>query len=143
MESPSLRSQPWEETREEMKALRRVEMQFQLLPSSSLFLPPPLRPSEMQALTRLIYGPTPTELVKTWQQQLKRETRTLDREIIALQRSTLKVKAELKRLALKGDLKNAKILAREVVRSLKQGGRLELSKARINSMNMQLSHQLG
>lgn len=97
----------------------------------------------MQALTRLIYGPTPTELVKTWQQQLKRETRTLDREIIALQRSTLKVKAELKRLALKGDLKNAKILAREVVRSLKQGGRLELSKARINSMNMQLSHQLG
>lgn len=70
----------------------------------------------------------------------------LDREIRQLDLASNKVKAEVKKLALKGgkdDLTNCRILVREVVRSNKQRERLYTSQARLNSINMQLSHQLG
>lgn len=66
----------------------------------------------------------------------------MDREIHQLDLSTNKVRAEIKKLATKGDVKNAKILAREVVRSQKQKSRLQTSKANLNSIHMQLGHQL-
>lgn len=97
----------------------------------------------MQSVNRFLFGPTPEERVKKWQQQLKTESRMLDREIRQLDSAANKVKAEVKKLALKGDVKNAKVLAREVVRSSKQKDRLHTSQARMNSINMQLSHQLG
>lgn len=97
----------------------------------------------LQSATRLIFGPTPTEKVKKWQTQLKKESRVLSREIAALERETAKVKGEVKKLATKGEMKNAKLLAREVVRSNKQRERLFTSQARLNSINMQLTHQLG
>ncbi|GAA5910722.1 ESCRT-III subunit protein VPS24 [Sporobolomyces salmoneus] len=96
----------------------------------------------MQSLNRLIWGPTPQEKVRKWQTQLKSQSRVLDREIHQLDLSTNKVRAEIKKLAAKGDTKNAKILAREVVRSQKQKSRLVTSKANLNSINMQLGHQL-
>jgi charged multivesicular body protein 3 len=77
------------------------------------------------------------------QQQLKREERQLDREVRQIDAATNKAKAEVKKLAKKGDVKSAKILAREVVRSNKQKNRLTTSKARLNSIGMQLQHQLG
>jgi charged multivesicular body protein 3 len=54
-----------------------------------------------------------------------------------------KAKQQLKQLAKKGDNKNAKILAKEVVRSNKQKDRLHVSKARLGSIGIQLQHQLG
>ncbi|GAA5969869.1 hypothetical protein JCM3765_002923 [Sporobolomyces pararoseus] len=96
----------------------------------------------MQSINRLIWGPTPQEKVRKWQSQLKSQSRMLDREIHQLDLSTNKVRQEIKKLASKGDLKNAKLLAREVVRSSKQKQRLQISKANLNSINMQLGHQL-
>ncbi|KAM0752223.1 hypothetical protein T439DRAFT_299954 [Meredithblackwellia eburnea MCA 4105] len=96
----------------------------------------------MKSVNRLLFGPTPEEKVKKWQQQLKQEGRHLDREIRQLDMASNKVKAEVRKLATKGDVKNAKVLAREVVRSNKQKDRLTTSKARLNSINMQLTHQL-
>jgi division protein CdvB (Snf7/Vps24/ESCRT-III family) len=60
-----------------------------------------------------------------------------------IDQGSTKTKAEIKKLAKKGDVKNAKILAREVVRASKQKNRLAVSKARLNSIGMQLQHQLG
>ncbi|SCV71176.1 BQ2448_2764 [Microbotryum intermedium] len=96
----------------------------------------------MQAVNRLIFGPTPEEKVRKWQQQLKQQSRALDREIRQLDTASNKVKQEVRKLATKADLKNAKLLAREVVRSNKQKDRLHTSQARLNSINMQLTHQL-
>lgn len=84
-----------------------------------------------------------TERVKAVQSQLRNEQRHLDREIKQIDAATNKAKAEVKKLAKKGDVKSAKILAREVVRSNKQKNRLTTSKARLNSIGMQLQHQLG
>lgn len=49
----------------------------------------------------------------------------------------------MKQLASKGDVKSARILAREVVRSNKQKDRLSVSKARLGSIGTQLSQQMG
>lgn len=57
--------------------------------------------------------------------------------------ATKKASQSVKQLATKGDVKNAKVLAREVVRSNKQKDRLSVSKARLGSISTQLSQQLG
>jgi len=52
-------------------------------------------------------------------------------------------RASVKKLATKGDTKNARILAKEIVRSKKQKERLHVSKARLGSIGVQLTQQLG
>ncbi|GAA5997821.1 ESCRT-III subunit protein VPS24 [Rhodotorula paludigena] len=96
----------------------------------------------MQQLNRFLWGPTPQEKVRKWQAQLKKEQRALEREIHHLDLANSKVKAEVKKLAQRGDAKNAKLLAREVVRSNRQKQRMQTSKAQLNSIHMQLGHQL-
>ncbi|GAA5970979.1 hypothetical protein JCM11641_004532 [Rhodosporidiobolus odoratus] len=96
----------------------------------------------MEAINRFIWGPTPQERVRKWQAQLKKEQRALDREAHQLDLANNKVKADIKKLAQKGDTKNAKLLAREVVRSNRQKQRMQTSKAQLNSIHMQLGHQL-
>ena len=60
-----------------------------------------------------------------------------------LELATKKVQQQVKQLVNKGDVKNARILAREVVRSHKQKDRLSVSKARLGSISHQLQQQLG
>ncbi|PWN21927.1 hypothetical protein BCV69DRAFT_257990 [Microstroma glucosiphilum] len=96
----------------------------------------------MQSVNRLLFGPTKEERVKQVQSQLRSEQRQLDREMRNIDASVIKAKAEVKRLAKKNDLKSAKILAREVVRSNAQRNRLATSKARLNSIGLQLNHQM-
>ena len=54
-----------------------------------------------------------------------------------------KTRKELKALAKRGDSKNARVLAKEIVRSNKVRDRLSVSKARLGSIGMQLQNQLG
>jgi len=96
----------------------------------------------MQSINRFLYGPTPEERVRSWQQQLRSEARLLDREIRQLDMATNKARVSLKQLAAKGDTKSARILAKEVVRSKKQKERLHVSKARLNSIGVQLTQQM-
>ncbi|KAF4575041.1 Vacuolar protein-sorting-associated protein 24 [Pleurotus pulmonarius] len=96
----------------------------------------------MQSINRFFYGPTPEERVKAWQTKLRAEQRVLDREMRQLDIATNKARQTVKQLANKGDVKSARILAREVVRSNKQKDRLSVSKARLGSIGNQLSQQL-
>jgi charged multivesicular body protein 3 len=57
--------------------------------------------------------------------------------------ATAKARQSVKQLATKGDVKSARILAKEVVRSDKQKDRLTVSKARLGSIGNQLNEQLG
>lgn len=54
-----------------------------------------------------------------------------------------KARQSVKQLATKGDVKSARILAKEVVRSNKQKDRLSVSKAMLGSIGTQLSQQMG
>lgn len=96
----------------------------------------------MESINRFLYGPTPEQRVREWQSKLRQESRVLDREIRQLDVATKKVQQQVKQLANKGDVKNARILAREVVRSHKQKDRLSVSKARLGSIGHQLQQQL-
>lgn len=62
---------------------------------------------------------------------------------LQLDMATKKVQLEVKKLATKGQTSNARMLAKEVVRSRKQKDRLSVSKARLGSINNQLVQQLG
>jgi charged multivesicular body protein 3 len=53
-----------------------------------------------------------------------------------------KTRLDVKKHATRGDVKSARILAREVVRATKQIDRLSVSKARLGSINTQLQQQL-
>jgi len=96
----------------------------------------------MQSINRFLYGPTPEERVRAWQGKLRAESRQLDREMRQLDMATSKARQSVKQLASKGDVKSARILAKEVVRSDKQKDRLSVSKARLGSIGIQLSQQL-
>jgi len=96
----------------------------------------------MQTINRFLYGPTPEEKIRAWQTKIRAEQRTLDREMRQLDTATNKARQSVKQLATKGDVKSARILAREVVRSNKQKDRLSVSKARLGSIGTQLSQQL-
>ncbi|EJT47505.1 hypothetical protein A1Q1_03617 [Trichosporon asahii var. asahii CBS 2479] len=96
----------------------------------------------MKSINRFFYGPTPEERVREWRQKLRGEERKLDREIRNLDLATSKSRSELKQLAKRNDVKSARILAKDIVRSNKQRDRLVSSKARLNSVQMQLQHQL-
>lgn len=115
----------------------------------------------MQTIHRFFNGPTPEERVRNWQTKLRSESRQLDREIrqvclliisgklqelnllIQLDMAAKKARQTVKQLAAKGDLKSARILAKEVVRSDKQKDRLSVGKARLGSIGTQLSQQIG
>ncbi|KAL4401057.1 Vacuolar protein-sorting-associated protein 24 [Malassezia pachydermatis] len=96
----------------------------------------------MQSIKRLVYGPTKEERVREVQRRLRQEQRGLDREIRQIDQAIVKVKGDIKRLARKGDVKNATVLAKEVVRSKKHRTRLITSKAQLNSISLQLQQQL-
>ncbi|KAH9471042.1 hypothetical protein Pst134EA_004951 [Puccinia striiformis f. sp. tritici] len=96
----------------------------------------------MESVNRFLYGPSPEERVRKWQAKIRTEERQMDREIRGIETAQNKVKIQLKQLAAKNDIKNCKMLAKEIVRSNKQKDRLFTSKARLNSIRMQLQHQL-
>ncbi|KAJ7180165.1 Snf7-domain-containing protein [Mycena crocata] len=96
----------------------------------------------MQSINRFLYGPTPEEKVRAWQLKLRTETRHLDREMRQLDVATKQARATVKQHAARGDVKSARILAREVVRSDKQKDRLSVSKARLGSIGTQLTQQM-
>lgn len=60
-----------------------------------------------------------------------------------IQREEQKVKASIKASVKRNDLGNAKLLAKELVRSRKATNRLHTSKATMNSVMMQMENQLG
>ncbi|KAF8195833.1 Snf7-domain-containing protein [Mycena galopus ATCC 62051] len=96
----------------------------------------------MQSINRFLYGPTPEEKVREWQLKLRSESRHLDREMRQLDAATKQARAQVKQHAARGDVKSARILAREVVRSDKQKDRLSVSKARLGSIGNQLTQQM-
>jgi charged multivesicular body protein 3 len=81
--------------------------------------------------------------VKKWRQEIRGQQRGIDRQIRAIDTEEAKVKKSIKQVAKKGDVKNCKMLAKELIRSQRHKNRLYTSKAQMNSVIMQLEHQLG
>jgi charged multivesicular body protein 3 len=63
--------------------------------------------------------------------------------ILAIQREEEKVKRSLKEAAKKGDKGVCTILAKEVIRARKAITKIHISKAHLNSIQLQMKNQLG
>ncbi|KAI8975601.1 Snf7-domain-containing protein [Mycotypha africana] len=94
------------------------------------------------AIQRFFGKKTPDELVKKWRQEIRAQQRGIDRQIRSIDTEEAKVKRSIKQVAKKGDTKSCKLLAKELIRSQKHKNRLYTSKAQMNSIIMQLEHQL-
>jgi len=87
-------------------------------------------------------APDPKEQVKEWSRAIRKEDNKLSRQITAIQREEAKVTKSLKDAAKKGDKDVALILAKEVVNSRKAINRIHMTKANMNSVQMQMKSQL-
>ena len=85
----------------------------------------------------------PRDQVKEWKQSLRKESNSMDRQIRGIQREEQKVTKQIKDAAKKGSMDAAKILAKEMVQSHRAVNKLYASKAQLNSVSMQMDHQLG
>ncbi|CAO3684376.1 unnamed protein product [Umbelopsis ramanniana] len=98
--------------------------------------------STMNSIQRFFGKKTPEELVRKWQQEIRAQNRGIERQIRQIEREEAKVKSGIKAVAKRGDTKSCKSLAKELIRSRKHVERLHTSKAQLNSVSMQLNHQL-
>jgi charged multivesicular body protein 3 len=98
----------------------------------------------MQSVVNFFFGkePTPEEMVKKWRRDIGAEGRSIDRTIRGIEREENKLKMEIKKYAKANDLKTAKTLAKEIVRSRKHKDRLYVSKAQLNSVSLHLQQNL-
>ena len=67
----------------------------------------------------------------------------MDRQIRGIQREEQKVVRQIKDAVKKGSVDAAKILAKEMVQSRRAVNKMYASKAQLNSISMQMDHQLG
>ncbi|KAH8555642.1 vacuolar sorting protein Vps24 [Umbelopsis sp. PMI_123] len=98
--------------------------------------------STVNSIQRFFGKKTPEELVRKWQQEIRAQNRGIERQIRQIEREEAKVKTSIKAVAKRGDVKSCKSLAKELVRSRKHIDRLHTSKAQLNSVSMQLNHQM-
>lgn len=81
--------------------------------------------------------------VKEWNAKLRKEGYALDRQIRQIKREEDKIKKSLKEAAKKNDKQVCTIYAKEIVRTKKAVNRIYASKATLNSVQLQMSQQLG
>lgn len=86
--------------------------------------------------------PDPKELVRKWQQDLRKQSRAMERQIRDIQFEEKKVQKAIKEAAKRGDLGSARHLAKEILASRKAVGRLYTNKAQMMSIGTALKEQL-
>ena len=96
-----------------------------------------------KGITIMFKKKDPREQVKEWKQSLRKEGNAMERQIKGIQREEQKVTRQIKDAAKKGNMDAAKILAKEMVQSHRAVNKLYASKAQLNSVSMQMDHQLG
>jgi len=100
--------------------------------------------SVFEVVKTILFGKqlTPEDLVKKWKADLKDQQKELNRAIRTITREENKIKREIRLAAHRGDMSNARLLAKEIVHSQKAKSRMAISKAQINSVSMQLQQTL-
>ncbi|CAG8538693.1 11903_t:CDS:2 [Acaulospora morrowiae] len=86
---------------------------------------------------------SPEEMVRKWQRDIRNEMRSLDRTITKTEIAEKQAIKDLRQAAQKNDVKSCKIFAKGLVGIRKQKQKLHTGKAQLNSINLQLQHQLG
>lgn len=91
---------------------------------------------------RLFKRPDPRELVRSWQQALRKEQRAIERQIMDIQREQKKAEKLIKEAAKRNDMVSAKILAKEYVQMRRTITKLAVNKASMLALSNQMTEQL-
>ncbi|XP_049847813.1 charged multivesicular body protein 3-like [Schistocerca gregaria] len=92
----------------------------------------------MDSMQKFLFKPNDDEVRNRWRKELNLGMRQLDRSINNISKAEIQAKREIRTLAKKGRISNAKILAKEIVRNRKIKERLYISKAHLHSISMYL-----
>lgn len=95
----------------------------------------------MDFVKKAIWGPDPKEQFRKCQQSLRKSKRQVDRQIQDLNNIERKSKSLIKTSAKKGDMKAARLYARELQHTKKVNERMHVSKATLNSIELKLNEQ--
>lgn len=87
-------------------------------------------------------APNAEEKNKEMRSKLRRMQRDIDGQIRDITRSTKTTEREIKQCAKRNDLKSCKALAKEIVHARQAVSKLYTTKARMNSVDAALAHQL-
>ncbi|KAL0246861.1 hypothetical protein GEMRC1_008067 [Eukaryota sp. GEM-RC1] len=85
----------------------------------------------------------PAEEAKEWRKKLRSEKRGIERQIRRIETEERRVQANIKQIAREGRGEQARILAKELVRSRKSRDRLWSARAQLNSVEMSITTNLG
>ncbi|OQV25985.1 Charged multivesicular body protein 3 [Hypsibius exemplaris] len=92
-----------------------------------------------------LFGQTkvdPKVQVDEWTKTCRQSCRDMDRQVRNVQREEEKAKRSLRDAAKKGDKDVCKILATEIVRSRRTVNKINLAKVQVNSLILNMRHQL-
>jgi len=84
----------------------------------------------------------PLDQAKQWKRDIVRESRRLDRDILAIERAEKKALKECQKYAKKGEMKAAKTLAKEIVNTRKSREQIRMSQVQMNSVASTLQHSI-
>lgn len=85
----------------------------------------------------------PRQVVREWKREIRKSQREIQRQMRDIKLTQQKTGNEIKALMKRGDSDNAKILAKEVIRSRKAIDRFYTSSVQLDSIMSELDHQLG
>lgn len=89
-----------------------------------------------------IKTPTVKEQVRSWQSQLRKEQRGVDRQVRDIERTRKGIEKSIREAAKRGDVQSCKILAKETVHAKRAVSRLYTNKYNLNSISLKLGEQL-
>ncbi|CAN3366085.1 vacuolar protein-sorting-associated protein 24 [Diutina catenulata] len=95
----------------------------------------------MDYVKRAIYGPDPKEQMRKINSLLRKNARELERSMNQLKPLQKKTETLIKKSAKAGDVKSARLYARELLNIRRQYNKLHTSKARLESVTMSINEQ--
>lgn len=95
----------------------------------------------MDTIKKMIWGPDPKEQYRKCQSTIRKNKRQMERQIQDLQRLEGKTKRMIRDAAKKGDMKSARMYAREFRNIGKTQQRMYVSKATLDSIGMKMAEQ--
>ena len=84
----------------------------------------------------------PKPVVRAWKAEIRKAQRQIDRQMREIQTAANKTQQEIRKCIKDGDQANAKILAKEIVRSRKAVDKLYTSRTHLSMIISELDHQL-
>jgi charged multivesicular body protein 3 len=95
-----------------------------------------------KSLKRLVLPRDPKEIVQKWRREIRKQKNLINRDIRTLQLEQKKVERSIQEAGKRNDIKSAKVLAKELVRSQHAVVRMLDNRATLDALDLQMGESL-